>query len=330
MLVSTSSHSRRAQACALPFAFGVALGLGWMLIAQPARAQGTDAPLPPLPPSTDAQNPPAAQPAQSPASSAQPTQQPGVVVAPGAAPDAEPPPTVVQVGPPPVGYQRTTEGDAGDFEEPKHAPKFSLYTGLNVGVIGYGGDFFYNQTGAPETTGNLVGSGLSFEIDVGARLGKRYIPYAVWEHAFLAPGHRFENTDTKASSDFVGLGFRLIAGDVDSVGFLSDLGIGFRAVTVANGSETFKMTALEIARLGLGAEIRFSKLFTLSPMARISVGQMSDSQGSITYGAGQGDGQTSTSFKANQGGVAGQIGDNPVNYVTVGLGAGGYFDFFGK
>ncbi|MGH7286197.1 MAG: hypothetical protein ACRELY_32155 [Polyangiaceae bacterium] len=287
---------------------------------QSARAQGTDAPLPQLPPNGDAQNPPTA-PAQTPPPGAQPTQQPGVVVA----PDAEPPPTVVQVGPPPAGYQRTTEGENGEMEEPKHAPKFSLYTGLNIGVIGYGGSFFYNQAAARETTGNFVGSGLSFEIDVGARLGKRYVPYAMWEHAFLAPGHRFENTDTKASSDFIGLGFRLIAGDVDNVGFLSDLGIGFRTVTLANDSQTFKMTALEIARLGLGAEIRFSKLFTLSPLARISVGQMSDSQSGINYGGGQGDAQTGTSFQANQ-----QIGDNPVNYVTVGLGCGGYFDFFGK
>ena len=310
------------------FAVAALVGLGVMSTVRLARAQGTDAPLPQLPPSGDAQNPPT-QPAQTTPPATQPAQQPGVVVAPDAAP-ANSQPTVVQVGPPPAGYQRTTEGEQGDFEEPKHAPRFALYTGFNIGVIGYGGDFFYNQTGAHETTGNLVGSGLSFEIDVGARLGKRYIPYAAWEHAFLAPGHRFENTDTKASSDFIGLGFRLIAGNVDSVGFLSDLGIGFRTVTLANGSQTFKMTALEIARLGLGAEIRFSKLFTLSPMARISVGQMADSQGNIDYGANQGDGQTGTSFKSNTAGASGQIGDNPVNYVNVGLGCGGYFDFFGK
>ena len=313
------------------FTFAVAFGLGLLSASRLARAQGTDAPLPQLPPSGDAQNPPT-QPAQTTPPTAQPAPQPGVTVAP-AAPDTAPgssQPTVVEVGPPPAGYQRTTEGEAGEFEEPKHAPRFALYTGLNIGAIGYGGDFFYNQTGAHETTGNLVGSGLSFELDVGARLGKRYIPYAVWEHAFLAPGHRFENTDTKASSDFVGLGFRLIAGNVDSVGFLSDLGIGFRTVTLANGSQTFKMTALEIARLGLGAEIRFSKLFTLSPMARISVGQMADSSGNIDYGPGQGDAQTGTSFKSNQAGVSGQIGDNPVNYVNIGIGCGGYFDFFGK
>ncbi|HEX7663531.1 MAG TPA: hypothetical protein VF407_03430, partial [Polyangiaceae bacterium] len=166
--------------------------------------------------------------------------------------------------------------------------------------------------------------GLSFEVDVGARLGKRYIPYVAWEHAFLGAGHRFEGEDAKASSDYVGFGFRLLAGNVDNVSFLSELGIGFRTVTLANDTETFKMTSLEIARLGLGAEIRLSTLFTLTPIAKLSVGQMGDSSGGIGYGKNQGDQQTGTTF------YNGQIDAFPKNYVVVGLGCSANFDFFGK
>jgi hypothetical protein len=193
-----------------------------------------------------------------------------------------------------------------------------------LGVIGYGGSFFTNALGNPENTGNLVENGLSFEIDAGARLGYRYIPYLMWEHAFLGAGHRFDGTSTHASSDFVGIGFRLLSFDVDNVAFLSDIAVGFRSVTVANDSENFKMSSIEIGRLGLGAEIRLSTLFTLSPIARVSFGQMTDSSGGISYGANQGDQQNGVTF------AGGQINDSPREYYVFGLGCGGQFDFFGK
>jgi hypothetical protein len=283
-----------------------------------AFAQSADS-LPPLPPPTDSPTTaPTPQPTSPPDSL--PPSQPGVQIAPDSAPENAPPPTVVIVNPPPQQYQPAPQ----DEKPPKHAPKFSLYAGVNLGVIGSGGSFFTNTTGNPETTGNLVKNGLSFEIDAGARLGYRYIPYVMWEHAFLGAGHRFDGTSTNASSDFVGIGFRLLSFDVDNVAFLSDLAVGFRSVTVANDSENFKMTSIEIGRLGLGAEIRLSTLFTLSPIARISFGQMTDSSGGISYAANQGDQQTGASFQG------GQINYAPREYFVFGLGCGGQFDFFGK
>ncbi|MEO8876712.1 MAG: hypothetical protein ABI461_14060, partial [Polyangiaceae bacterium] len=277
--------------------------------------------LPPLPPSSDSAPAPA-QSAAPPTASAQPksTDQPDAEIAP---PDQPPPQTVVVV-PPPTQYRQEGDGSPGEETSPKHAPKFSLYTGLNIGVIGFGGSFFQNALNVPESTGNFVHSGLSFELLVGARLGRRYIPYLSWEHGFLGQGARIDGTNAHASSDFIGLGFRLLSFDVDSVAFASDIGIGFRSVTVADDNNTFKMTALEIGRFGLGAEIRLSTLFTLTPMARLSIGQMSDSSGNIAYGAGQGDGQKAVTF------FNGQINASPTDYVVVGLGCGGQFDFFGK
>lgn len=280
----------------------------------------TNEPLPQLPPASD--QTPTTQPAPptaSPTTSAPTDAQPSVEIA----PEQSPPPPIVVMNPPPNQYQPANPG-AADESPPKHAPKFSLYTGLNLGVIGYGGSFFTSSNGQPETTKNDVGAGLSFELLVGARLGKRYIPYISWEHGFLAAGRRFDGTSTRASSDYIGIGFRLLSWDVDSVSFLSDLGIGFRSVTLQNDNENFKMTSLEIGRLGLGAEIRLSTLFTLSPVARLSFGQMTDSTGGISYGPGQGDGQTGVSF------AGGQVNYSPREYVVLGLGCGGQFDFFGK
>lgn len=291
----------------------------FMLLAPTlAFAQSTDA-LPPLPPPSDApttapQNPPA----NPPADSSQP-QQPGVEIA----PEPTPPPTVVVVNPPPQQYVQPTGSDI-DEKPPKHAPKFSLYAGLNLGVIGYGGSFFTADNTGGETTGNLVKNGLSFEIDAGARLGYHYIPYVMWEHAFLGAGRRFDGTSTHASSDFVGIGFRLLSFDVDNIAFLSDIAVGFRSITLADDTDTFKMSSIEIGRFGLGAEIRLSTLFTLSPIARVSFGQMTSSTGGIAYASGQGDKQTGVSFQG------GSINSYPTQYFVFGLGCGGQFDFFGK
>ncbi len=289
-------------------------------LSLPATAFAQNGPLPPLPPSGEAQ--PSSPPGTAPTEAPVPAQDPAGAVVQRQEP---PPPTIIIVNnPPPPEYQRTTQGTSGDYPMPKHAPEFSLFASGNVGIIGYGGNFFENAANASESTGNFVTPGASFELDVGARLGARYIPYLAWEHAFLAAGHRFEGTGATASSDYVGLGFRLIAGNVDNVGFLSELGIGFRTVTLAGNGETFKMTSLEIARLGLGAEIRLSTLFTLTPIAKLSVGQMDDTSGAIGYGKNQGDGQTGTTF------YNGAIGQSPRNYVVVGLGCSANFDFFGK
>jgi hypothetical protein len=290
-----------------------------------AFAQSSDS-LPQLPPTSDPTSttqpsPPTAAPTTSaPTTPAQDDAQPGVAIAPE---QTAPPPTIVVVNPPPNQYQPVSPG-AVDETPPKHAPKFSLYTGVNLGVIGYGGSFFTSSLGNAETSGNLVKSGLSFEIDVGARLGYRYIPYIMWEHAFLGDGRRFDGTSAHASSDFVGIGFRLLSFDVDNVSFLSDIAIGFRSVTLANDTDNFKMTSLEIGRLGLGAEIRLSTLLTISPIARVSFGQMTDSSGGISYGPNQGDQQTGVSFQN------GQINSYPREYFVFGLGCGGQFDLFGK
>jgi hypothetical protein len=230
-------------------------------------------------------------------------------------PQQQPPP---RQAPPPMEY---TEPEA-----PTHAPKFSLWAGTRLSYMGFGFSWYRNPDGKSETTGNLVGNGVAPEFDLGARISHRYIPYVFLEHGFLAAGHRFDgDSDASASTDFYGIGFRFLSGDVDSVSFCSDIAIGQRVVTVRNGSGTYSMKGLEIFRLGLGAEIRLATLFTIEPMLGVSGGSLNDSSGSITFSQqGQGDGLSRPPYQS------GETIDQSRPYVMLSLGVGVHFDVFGK
>ena len=219
--------------------------------------------------------------------------------------------------PPPVDYVEP--------EPPTHAPKFSLWAGPRLSYMGFGFSFYRNANGTSETTGQLVGNGVAPEIDIGVRFAHRYAAFVFYERGFLLAGHRFDGQSTaSASTDFYGVGFRFISGDVDSVAFASDISIGKRVVTVKNGTETYSMSGLEIFRLGLGAEIRAATLFTIDPVLSISGGTLNDTEGTVTFAPNQGDGSTRPPF------TNGQTLDDARPYVMLSLGVGVHFDIFGK
>lgn len=229
-----------------------------------------------------------------------------------------PPPPVIGVSPAPAPYAYV------EPEPPTHAPKYSLWLGARAGYLGFGYGFYINELNDTETTGNFAGNGLTLEADVGARLGRRYVPYVFFEHGFMKQGHRFSGTDASTSSDFYGVGFRYTAGDPDEVGFLTDLAIGVRKLTITNGSETYSMSGLEIFRLGLGAEIRLATTFTISPMLNVSSGAFSDTSGTVAFAPNQGDGLTRPTFRD------GKNIDDSRAYVLLQLSVGGHFDLLGK
>ncbi len=318
-----------------------ALSLGVFAIApSQAWAQAQPAPLPPLP-SQEPQNVPAPQapsPPQNP-SDAQPYYAPQPTYAPPPPPLGQPYAPQTQPYPPPQPYYSPYYTPApppmGYVERPSepatHAPRFSLWTGARLGYMGFGGAFYggYNTPSGSEyteTTGNLVTSGPSLQFDVGVRLDRRYIPFVFYERDFVRPGRRFDGDSASAYSQFYGIGFRYTAGDANRAGFLSDLSIGYRTVAVTDSGMTYKMTAFELFRLGLGAEIRLSTLFVLSPLVSISTGYMSDTQGNVNFSA-QGsaiDGVRSPPYTNGT-----SIGDQR-GYLTVSLTCGAHFDLFGK
>jgi hypothetical protein len=281
-------------------------------VAATAGAQG----LPPLPPPAPQVQPPAAAPgATLPDQDVQPSSPvpapPPVSRAPPAPP---PPPPVVYVEPAP----------------PPHAPPFSLWLGARVGLLAYAGGLYVNDqnTGSEETTGNFVQPGLGVEMDVGARLAQRYIPYLALEWGFVGTGHRFEGStaSTSAHTRFIGGGFRYLSGDANAISFASEISFGVREFDVSSGSSTYTLSGVEIFRLGLGPEIRVNTLVTLSPMLSFSWGTMHDTGGNVAFAPNQGDGQQSPLFTGS-GNIPGWA---QATYYAIFIGCGAYADLFGK
>jgi hypothetical protein len=245
-----------------------------------------------------------------------------------------PPPPPVQPAPPPPPVVQTSQPPAAvvNVQAPPvdedHAPKYSLWAGARASAVVFGFSFYVNEHGDPETTGNYIKNGFAPQLDIGARISYRYIPYLFWEHGFMGAGHRFDGSDAHASTEFYGIGFRYVSGDVDSVAFLTDLSIGKRVIRVSNGTQTYEMSGLEFFRLGLGAEIRVKTLFALTPLFSISSGALNDSDGDISFGCvTKGpckDGLTHPTY------TNGRIIDGSRAYVVLSLGMGIHFDIFGK
>ena len=128
----------------------------------------------------------------------------------------------------------------------------------------------------------------------------------------------------RAGTSFLGLGFRYVAGDVDTVAFVADLSLGRRTFSVASDGSTWTMSGFELPRLGLGAEIRINRRFIVSPMLTLSGGTMTDTSGSVTFAPHQGDGQTMPPFTGG-GGIPSVA---QASYYAVFLGAGMHVDLF--
>jgi len=173
-----------------------------------------------------------------------------------------------------------------------------------------------------------VKAGPEIAVDLGARLARRYIPYVTLELVGLPAGRRFAgDSNVHASSGFFGAGFRYIGGDVNTVGLLTDLSFGVRSVDISNDAtgENYRMTAFELFRFGIGAEIRLRTHVTIEPILSFGGGAMSGTSGSITYSArGSGDGLTHPPFEHGE-----SIGTQ-AGYYTISLGVGLHFDLFGR
>jgi hypothetical protein len=298
-----------------------------LLSASVAHAQPLPQPPPPAPAPPPAQYQPPPQQYQPPPPGYGQAPPPGYAQQPGYGqppPQGYPPPQQPyyyqqQQPPPPVVAPAPPEPET-------HAPKYSLWTGARLSYVGFGFSFYENERGRPETTGNYLGNGVAPQLDIGARIAYRYIPYLFWEHGFMGQGHRFDGSQARSSTDFYGIGFRYVSGDVDSVAFLTDLSIGKRVISVSNGSQTYSMSGLEFFRLGLGAEIRVATLFALTPLFSISSGALNDTEGDISFACAPNcaDGVQGPTYKNNQ------VLESGRAYVVLSLGLGIHFDIFGK
>ncbi len=210
--------------------------------------------------------------------------------------------------------------------EETHAPKYALWTGARASFLAFGFSFYNNERGRPETTGNFVGNGIAPEIDIGVRLSYRYTPYVFFERGFVGQGHRFEGSDATSSTDFFGLGFRYVSGDVNAAAFVTDLAVGKRVLRVSSGNQTYTMSGLEFFRLGVGAEVRLTSRLVLSPLASVSSGAFNDTDGDIAFACAPSciDGVQRPTY------TKGEVIRSSRSYVVINLGLGVHFDLLGK
>jgi hypothetical protein len=119
-----------------------------------------------------------------------------------------------------------------------------------------------------------------FEVDAGLRFSRHYNVFAAWERAQLSSG---DDDDTRyggqsgGDTDFWGVGIRA-SSDADKLGFVTEVMLGYRRAraTWEDGTELQMTDAPFEARLGLGADIRLSPLFSLSPMLTVGVGSFGE------------------------------------------------------
>jgi hypothetical protein len=287
------------------------LGFALISIAFPAYAQAPGAAPPPGDP---AATQPAGEPAAPPANRIPPVPDPSAHVGPAAPANqpALPPPETL---PPPAYYLEPPGQPAATPHRPAHphppahpphppriviweppppppplqpihvAPKTSLWGGVRLGwFVPFGGVYargdevngFLERRSVPWR--DFVSSGPVFELQLGARLSRNYNVFALWERAELGRGDGDTlGSPEDSSTDFWGVGLRA-SSDPDRVGFLTEVALGYRrARTEFKDGSALELTegVLE-ARIGIGADIRLSPTFSLSPMATAGVGSFGD------------------------------------------------------
>ena len=169
------------------------------------------------------------------------------------------------------------------------APWASLFVGARAGVLfpfGYayatGRDYYYEYG---EEWAGLATGGPLVEGDLGVRFARAFVLYGFWEHAWMgkgsdpswrAPSGSNFGDQTSATTDYTGLGFRW-SSRPNNVGFLVDVGLGYRWFRErwASGAK-FDLSGFGEFRVGLGADIRITRLFSLTPLVTLSGGSFSD------------------------------------------------------
>jgi hypothetical protein len=176
--------------------------------------------------------------------------------------------------------------------KPRHlAPKHAFWVGGRLAWFVPFGNLWATCTTVingichvAETTAfsDYASSGPAFELDVGARLGRNYNLFLLWERAELGDGSAeadLHGGQRGGDTDFWALALR-VSSNPDKVGFLTEIALGYRRFRAvwADGTELRLTNAPFEARIGLGADIRLSRAFSLSPLLTLGVGSFNEAE----------------------------------------------------
>jgi hypothetical protein len=277
----------------------VCLALAATLVGQRVAAEPAPAPTPPpeaanappepsgsapAPPSDSAPDPSPAPSAPAPAT---PPAPPGYFVEGPTAGVIEPPipgsGPIVEPPPPPV---------------TRHvAPRTALWAGIRAGWFLPFGSLYARAlpTGPDGVTllepvpwREFASSGLVLEADIGARIARSYMVFALWERAQLGGGRSSTyGPQAGADTDYFAGALRATS-NPDRLGLITEIAIGYRQARTRfeDGGKLELTGAAFEGRLGVGADIRFTPWFTLSPLATIGVGAFDRVRRVLPNGAG--------------------------------------------
>jgi hypothetical protein len=197
----------------------------------------------------------------------------------------QPPPQYTYEPPPPgYGYGPQAIYEPPPPPKPRHrAPKYAFFAGARIGYFIPFGNLWLREN-PPNSReydqvkwSHFASSGPMYEFDIGARLGRAYNLFFLWERSELGAGSESPNAifgdQVDADSDYYALGLRF-SSDPDRVGFLTEIALGARRFRAKwdDGTELQMTEAPLEFRLGLGADIRVSPVFTISPMVTLGLG----------------------------------------------------------
>ncbi|MBX3131009.1 MAG: hypothetical protein KF718_30095 [Polyangiaceae bacterium] len=249
---------------------------------------------------------------------------------PGGAHYTEPPAGPPQSAPPPYPAVYEPPPPLAIYEpppppRPRHvAPKTALSLGARLGWFVPFGNLWV--VGSPSGVvvdevkwSEFASAGPMFELDGGARLGRYYTVFLLWEHAVLGTGSReipALGKQERSESDYYALGLRF-SSDPNTVGFLTEINLGFRRFrSIWDSGAELRMTEAPLEfRIGFGADIRLGPAFSLSPMVTLGAGSFGDAEWLNP------DGSTSSATAP---------GDGAAGHGWLTLHLGGHFDLFGS
>lgn len=177
--------------------------------------------------------------------------------------------------------------DEGSPRNPRPtAPDYSLWLGAGLGWTLPFGNLWgicsradaYGQClvvdGVP--THDYIRQGPAAELDLGARLARHYNLYGLWEHSWLGAGSATSDVrgqPNHGETDFLAVGLR-VSTDPDGLGFLLDIAMGTRRMRAvwSDGTELQMTEAPFETRMGIGADVRLSEHWSLTPMIALGLG----------------------------------------------------------
>lgn len=181
-----------------------------------------------------------------------------------------PPPHYIYEPPPPPPPPRRVAAQL--------APTSSLWLGGRLGVMTPFGklDYDYPDGLSGPNWATVAGPGASFELDLGVRVARHFIIFGLWEAGALTTGRGGFldelGKQSHAQTHLFGAGFRF-SSHPNETGLALEIALGFRSFQARyeDGSRLSLLSPIE-ARMGVGADVRVARNFTVSPMLQISNG----------------------------------------------------------